>query len=52
MVCVTALLALLADWACVHVFVPLSKKVTSHTDTIWDDMLLNEKVIIKRVYLP
>ncbi len=45
MVCITALLALLADWVCLHVFVPLTKKVTSHTDTVWDDMLLNEKVV-------
>lgn len=45
MVCITTLLALLADWVCLHVFVPLTKKVTSHTDTVWDDMLLNEKVV-------
>ncbi|MGM9688711.1 MAG: mechanosensitive ion channel family protein [Alloprevotella sp.] len=45
MVCITALLALLADWTCVHVFVPIANKVTSHTETLWDDMLLNEKVV-------
>ena len=45
MVCLTATLALLADWVCLRVFVPLANRVTAHTETEWDDMLLNEKVV-------
>ena len=45
MVCLTATLALLADWVSLRIFVPLANKVTTHTRTVWDDMLLNEKVV-------
>ena len=45
MAVVAALLALVADWLCVHVAVPLIVRLTRRTNTQWDDMLFSRRVL-------
>ncbi len=39
------LLAMLSDFLCRKILVPLISKITDKTDITWDDVLLNKKVL-------
>jgi miniconductance mechanosensitive channel len=45
------LLALLADFICRRIFVPLITKVTAHTEAKWDDVLFNRRVLITACHI-
>ena len=45
LVCVSILLAALAGWLCRKFLVPLVQKLTRRTDTQWDDVIFNERVL-------
>ena len=47
---VTALMAWLVYMLCVKVVTPLLVRITNRTDVIWDDYLLNPKVLHYPLY--
>lgn len=46
MVVAAVLMAVLAEWVCRRVFVPLVLKVTARTEARWDDVIFNKKVLV------
>ena len=45
MVALAALVAILSDWLCIRIAVPLTVRLTRHTNAIWDDLIFSEKVL-------
>lgn len=45
MVVLAALVAILSDWLCIRIAVPLTVRLTRHTNAIWDDLIFSEKVL-------
>ena len=45
MVALAALVAILSDWLCIKIAVPLTVRLTRRTNAIWDDLIFNEKVL-------
>lgn len=45
------LLAMLSDFLCRKILVPLISKITDKTDITWDDVLLNKKVLTSACHI-
>ena len=45
MVALAAGVAILADWLCIRIAVPLTTRLTRRTNAIWDDLIFSEKVL-------
>ena len=45
------LLAMLSDFLCRKIFVPLISKITEKTEVTWDDVLLNKKVLTSACHI-
>jgi len=45
------LLAMLSDFLCRKILVPLISKITEKTEVTWDDILLNKKVLISACHI-
>jgi miniconductance mechanosensitive channel len=51
LVIVAILIAWLSDFLCRKIFVPLLLKITAHTESKWDDVLFNRKVLISACHI-
>ena len=45
------LLAILSDFLCRRVLVPIIQKITEKTEVTWDDVLLNKKVLTSACHI-
>lgn len=51
LVLIAILLAVLAGLLCRRIIVPIVRRLTAHTDALWDDVLFGEKVLISACHI-